>query len=64
MREERGIGKFTVTADDAAPVHFARKDAPPFLVLYADQDMAARAEENIYFVALMKGAGNTGHGET
>jgi acetyl esterase/lipase len=58
VREERGIGKFAVTADDAAPVHFARADTPPFLVLYADHDMAARAEENAFFVALMKGAGN------
>jgi acetyl esterase/lipase len=58
VREERGIGKFTITADEAAPVHFARKDTPPFLVLYADKDMAARAEENEYFVALMKGSGN------
>ena len=58
VRQERGIGKFTVTADAAAPVYFARKDTRPFLVLYADHDMAARAEENAYFVALMKGAGN------
>lgn len=58
VREERGIGQFTITADEAAPVHFSRKDTPPFLVLYADHDMAARAEENAYFVAIMKGAGN------
>lgn len=60
VRDERGGGKYEVTADEAAPVHFARKDTQPFLVLYADHDMAARAEENAYFVALMKGAGN-GH---
>jgi acetyl esterase/lipase len=59
VREERGIGQFTVTADEAAPVHFARAKTPPMLVLYADRDMAARAEENAYFVALMKGAGNS-----
>jgi hypothetical protein len=58
VREERGIGKFTITADEAAPVHYGRKDTPPMLVLYADHDMAARREENEYFVALMKGAGN------
>ena len=58
VREERGLGKFSVTADEAAPVYFARKDTPPFLVLYADHDMTARAEENAYFVALMKGAGH------
>ena len=59
VRQERGIGKYTITADEAAPVYFTRKDTPPFLVLYADKDMAARAEENMYFVAIMKGAGNT-----
>lgn len=59
VREERGIGQFTVTADEAAPVYFARAKTPPMLVLYADRDMAARAEENAYFVALMKGAGNS-----
>jgi acetyl esterase/lipase len=58
VRDERGGGKYEITADEAAPVHFARKDTPPFLVLYADHDLAARAEENAYFVALMKGAGN------
>jgi hypothetical protein len=58
VRAERGIGKFNATADDAAPVYFTRKDTQPFLVLYGDHDMPARAEENAYFVALMKGAGN------
>jgi acetyl esterase/lipase len=58
VREERGIGQFTITADEAAPVHYSRPETQPFLVLYADHDMAARAEENAYFVAIMKGAGN------
>ncbi len=58
VRDERGIGKFNVTADEAAPVYFARGDTPPFLVLYADHDFPARAEENAFFVALMKGAKN------
>ena len=60
VREERGIGKHTITADEAAPVHFIRADTPPSLVMYADNDMAARAEENMYFVELMKDAGNKG----
>lgn len=60
VRAERGLGKFNVTADEAAPVYFARKDTPPMLVLYADRDMAARAEENAYLVALLQGAGNKG----
>lgn len=58
VREERGIGQFTIIADEAAPVHYTNKTTPPFLALYADHDMAARAEENEYLVAIMKGAGN------
>ena len=58
VRQERGGEKYAITADAAAPVHFARAETPPFLVLYADHDMLARAEENEYFVALMKGVGN------
>jgi acetyl esterase/lipase len=58
VREERGIGKETIIADEAAPVHYCRKDTPPMLVLAADHDMAARAEENEYLVATLKGAGN------
>lgn len=58
VRAERGLGQWTVTADQAAPVYFIRKETPPLLVLYADHDMAARAEENAYLVAALSGAGN------
>ncbi len=59
VRQERGIGKFSATADEAAPVYYAaEKSVAPMLVLCADKDMPARAEENAYLVALMKGAGN------
>ena len=60
VREERGLPRNSVTADAAAPVHFIRKDTPPMLVIYADRDMVARAEENAYFVAMMQGVGNKG----
>lgn len=60
VREERGLPRNSVTADAAAPVYFIRKDTPPMLVIYADRDMVARAEENAYFVAMMQGAGNKG----
>ena len=59
VREERGVGRYTITAGEAAPVFYARKDTPPMLVLYADHDMAARQAENEYLVEIMKGAGNT-----
>ncbi len=58
VREERGIGKETVIADEAAPIFHCRKNTPPMLVLAADHDMAARSEENEFFVAALKGAGN------
>lgn len=58
VREERGIGKYTVTADEAAPVHHLRKDGPPFLVIYGDHDLPARADENEYFIEMMKAAGH------
>lgn len=60
VREERGIGKHTVVADEAAPVYHIRKDTPPLLVIYADKDMTARAAENEFFIETMKGAGNKG----
>jgi acetyl esterase/lipase len=59
VREERGIGKETITADEAAPVFYCRKNTPPMLVLAGDHDMAARSEENEYLVAVLRGAGNT-----
>jgi acetyl esterase/lipase len=58
VREERGIGKETIIADEAAPVYYCRKDTPPMLVLAGDHDMAARSEENEYLVAVLKGTGN------
>ena len=58
VRKERGIGKHTITVDEAGPVHFARADTPALLMLYADGDLPARAEENAYFVAVLKDAKN------
>ncbi|HEY1173596.1 MAG TPA: alpha/beta hydrolase [Verrucomicrobiae bacterium] len=58
IREERGLEKYNVIADEAAPIYHVRKVTPPMLVLYADKDMATREEENVYFVSTMKAAGN------
>lgn len=59
VRAERGQGKYSVTADDAAPVHWAEaKGIAPMLVLWADQDMATRAEENVFLVSVLKAAGH------
>lgn len=57
IRAERGLGRFSITADDAAPVRYAaEKGLPPMLVIWAEKDMPARAEGNAYLVALLKGA--------
>lgn len=60
VRVERGLEKDRVIADEAAPVHFAGKDTPPMLLLMGDKDWPARLEENAYFVALCRVAGNKG----
>lgn len=59
VRGERGQGgRFDVIADDASPTHYARKDTAPILLIYANRDMPARAEENEYFAAVLRGTGN------
>lgn len=60
VRADRGQDKNKIIADDAAPIFHVRKDTPPMLVMMGDQDWPARAEENAYFVAAMKVAGNPG----
>jgi acetyl esterase/lipase len=58
VREERGIGRYNITADEAAPIRYARAETQPFLVLYAEHDMETRAEENIFFVSVLRATGN------
>lgn len=58
VRHERGLSTNSITADDAAPIFFTRPDVPPMLILMGDHDWPARVEENQYFVALQKVAGN------
>ncbi|MEZ0273451.1 MAG: alpha/beta hydrolase [Roseimicrobium sp.] len=58
VRQERGLPKEDVIADEAAPIHFARKDTPPMLLLMGDKDWPARLEENQYFAAILKTKGN------
>jgi len=58
IRTERGLPETTIVIDEAAPLYHARKDTPPMLILYGEKDMALRAEENQYFAAALKVAGN------
>ncbi|MGJ8723315.1 MAG: alpha/beta hydrolase [Roseibacillus sp.] len=62
VRKERfgSDNPFIITADDAAPVRYANEEGiPPTLILWADNDAPARAEENAYLAAVLKGAKNT-----
>lgn len=61
IRKERGIPNPDTTPiiDDASPCYHARKTAPPTLAICGDHDMATRAEENRYFVALLNTVGHT-----
>lgn len=59
VREERGLSKYAVIADEAAPSSYIRKALPPVLTMYAQNDMISRAEENQFFVATLKAAGHT-----
>lgn len=58
IREERGLPKDRILADEAAPLHHVRKDAPPILLLYAERDMAMRREENELLAAALRNAGH------
>lgn len=62
VRKEQGIepSKFRPTIDQFAPLYHVRKDAPPTLCITGGWgvDMLMRAEENLYFVAMMKLVGH------
>lgn len=58
VREERGLPKTRIIADEAAPINHVREKTPPLLLLYAENDMALRGDENRYFAAALTEAGN------
>ncbi len=62
IRKEQGIepNQFRPTIDEFAPLHHIRKDAPPILCTTGDwsTDVLMRAEENLYFVSMMKLVGH------
>jgi acetyl esterase/lipase len=63
VRKEQGIepSKYRPTIDQFAPLYHVRKDAPPTLCITGGWgvDMLMRAEENLYFVSMMKLVGHT-----
>jgi acetyl esterase/lipase len=62
VRKEQGIepSQFRPTIDKYAPLYHVRKDAPPTLCVTGGWgvDMLMRAEENLYFVSMMKLVGH------
>ncbi|WFB34784.1 alpha/beta hydrolase [Kiritimatiellota bacterium B12222] len=54
VAEERGLSSKMITADDAAPIHYLKKDMPPIFIIIGGDDWPARVEENLYFVAAME----------
>lgn len=58
VRAERGIPPEQVVCDQAAPAYFTRKDTRPVLLAVADDDLPARLEENAFFAASLRVAGN------
>ncbi len=59
VRAERGLPDTTIVVDEAAPLFYASLPCAPQLVLYAETDMAMRAEENMLYLAARKKAGIT-----
>jgi acetyl esterase/lipase len=62
VRKEQGVepSKFRPTIDKYAPLYHVRQDAPPLLCITGgwEVDMLMRAEENLYFVSMMKLVGH------
>ena len=62
VRKEQGVepSKFRPTIDKYAPLYHVRQDAPPILCVTGgwEVDMLMRAEENLYFVSMLKLVGH------
>ncbi|MEM1423260.1 MAG: alpha/beta hydrolase [Planctomycetota bacterium] len=56
VRAERGIDGTTPVVDDLAPIHHARADAPPFMIISADREneLLGRYEESAFFWRMMQ----------
>jgi acetyl esterase/lipase len=57
VRKERGLPPGAIIADEAAPLRWVRKDAPPLLILAGEKDLPARVEENQLLHANLKSLG-------
>lgn len=55
---ERGVPKGTIIIDEFAPIFHCRKTGPPCFCICGDKDYPMYADENKFFVAGLKNAGN------
>lgn len=55
---ERGIPEGTIIVDEFSPIYHSRKAGPVCLCICGDNDLPMRADENVFFIAALKNAGN------
>ncbi len=55
---ERGIPEGTIIIDEFSPIYHSRKVGPACLCICGDNDLPMRSDENIFFIAGLKSAGN------
>ena len=55
---ELGIPEGTIIIDEFSPIYHSRKVGPACLCICGDNDLPLRSEENIFFIAGLKSAGN------
>lgn len=55
---ERGISEGTIIVDEFSPIYHSRKVGPACLCICGDNDLPMRADENVFFIAALKNAGN------
>ena len=60
VRNERGMNPYQPYIDEYAPLSFARKDCPPYIIISGDrnEELFGRYEENAYMWRLMKMVGH------
>ncbi len=59
VRAQRGVPETTIRVDEAAPLYHVKRETPPFLLGFGENDMAMRPEENRLMAVALRNAGNT-----
>ncbi len=58
VKKEKGISELKPVIDAAAPIYHLTRQSPPVLSVCAEDDMPARAAENIFFIEVLKSYGH------